>query len=134
MKCSRWLVALVMLLSVAVAAGGMLLAWRWYTSRPEAPEALSRRFAGVYRALLNKYWVDEAYEAAVVNPVMKGSEAVLWKGVDVGVIDWTVNALARFFGALSGTARRLQTGVAQSYVLVFLAGVVAILGWLLFRS
>jgi NADH-quinone oxidoreductase subunit L len=125
---------LLMVLSVAVAAGAMVVGWRWYTARPEIPENLSRRFAGVYRLLLNKYWVDEVYDAAVVNPLMKGSDAVLWKGVDVGVIDWTVNALARLVGAVSGTVRTLQSGVVQSYALVFLAGVVAILGWLLLRT
>jgi NADH-quinone oxidoreductase subunit L len=124
----------LMALSVAVAAGAMALAWRWYTDRPAVPESLRKRFPAAYRTLLNKYWVDEAYEAAVVRPLMKGSDAVLWKGVDVGVIDWAVNALARAFGRLSAAVRPLQSGAVQSYVFVFVAGVVTILGWLLFRS
>ena len=61
----------------------------------------------------------------------KASERRLWQGLDVGVIDWTVNAVARVFGMLSRSVRVVQTGMAQSYVLVFVVGVVVMLAWLL---
>jgi NADH-quinone oxidoreductase subunit L len=66
-----------------------------------------------------------------VTPLQKGSEKLLWKVVDVGVIDWLVNGSARAVGFVSRGLRLLQTGAAQSYVVVFILGVVAILGWLL---
>jgi NADH-quinone oxidoreductase subunit L len=121
----------LMLLSVGVAVAGIVLARSWYLRRKEVPGTLSERFAGAYRLLLNKYYVDEAYDAVIVNPAVKGSEKLLWKGVDVGIIDWCVNTGAQLVGLLSRTIRVVQTGLAQSYVFVFLLGVVAILGWML---
>ena len=124
---------ILMLLSVAVAAAGIYLARRWYLKQREVPERLSHRFARLYNMLLGKYFVDEAYDAAIVTPTVKGSEKLLWRGIDVGVIDWCVNTLASIFGFLSKGFRLVQTGVAQSYALVFLIGVITILGWLLTR-
>ena len=121
----------LMILSVAVAAGGILIARRWYLRARDVPDRLAERASGWYRLLVNKYFVDEIYDAAVVTPIVKGSDKLLWRVVDVGVIDWTVNAVAKAFGLVSRTIRLLQTGVVQGYVLVFLFGVVAIIGWLL---
>jgi NADH-quinone oxidoreductase subunit L len=124
---------LLMGLSVAVAVLGLWFGYQWYVKKPQVPEALQKAFPLGYRLLWNKYYVDELYDATVVTPVVKGSERLLWKGIDIGVIDWCVNGSARVFAWLSRTIRVIQTGVAHSYVLVFLGGVIAILGWMLFR-
>jgi NADH-quinone oxidoreductase subunit L len=96
----------------------------------ELPAKLSHAWPRLYKTFFRKWYVDEAYEAAVVRPIHTGSEKILWKGVDVGVIDWTVNAIARLFGFISKYARMAQTGVAETYVFVFIVGVVAIIGFL----
>ncbi|MGA9118203.1 MAG: NADH-quinone oxidoreductase subunit L [Bacteroidota bacterium] len=124
---------LLMGLSVAIAVFGLWVAREWYLRTPEVPEALQHRFPFIYKLLWNKYYVDELYDATVVTPVARGSERLLWKGIDVGVIDWCVNAGARAVGWMSSTFRVIQTGVVHSYILVFLGGVVAILGWMLLR-
>ena len=124
---------LLMVLSVAVAMAGIFLARKWYLTTREVPEQLAHKNARAYNILLNKYYIDEIYDAAIVAPTMKGSDKLLWRGVDVGVIDWIVNALPRLIGSLSGVARKMQTGIAQSYVFVFLAGVVVIVGWLIVK-
>ncbi len=120
-------------LSVLVAIAGIMVARRWFLAQPAIPQTLKERFTVPYNLLWNKYFVDEAYDAAVVNPIAKGSEKLLWKGIDVGVIDWVVNAGARLVGWLSRTLRVMQTGIAHSYILVFLGGVIAFLGWVLLR-
>ena len=121
----------LMVVSVGVALAGIFVARRWYLSSTGVPDAIAARFPFLYRLLFNKYYVDEAYDATVVHPLQKGSEKILWKGIDVGVIDWLVNASARAVGFLSRTVRMVQTGLAQAYVFAFILGVVAILGWLL---
>ena len=121
----------LMVLSVGIGLAGILLARRWYLKKQEVPQRLSTKLPGFYKVLLNKYYVDEVYDAVVVTPIQKSSEKLLWKIVDVGIIDGLVNGIARFFGALSRMIRMGQTGVAQNYVFVFLLGVVAILGWLI---
>jgi NADH-quinone oxidoreductase subunit L len=122
---------LLMILSVGVAVAGIYLARTWYLRRKEVPEKLSERLAGGYRLLLNKYYVDEAYDTVIVKPLQAGSDKLLWKGVDIGIIDWCINTGAKLIGLLSRTVRVVQTGLAQSYVFVFVLGVVAILGWML---
>ena len=122
---------LLMALSVGIALAGIFLARRWYLTTREVPGKLAHKNPRVYNTLLNKYYIDEIYDAAIVTPTVKGSDKLLWRGIDVGVIDWIVNALPKFIGSLSSVGRKMQTGVAQSYVFVFLAGVVVIVGWLI---
>ena len=122
---------LLMVLSVAVAVTGILFARRWYATRSEVPQQLSNRFSGLYTLLWNKWYVDELYDATVVNPTVKSSEKLLWRVIDIHAIDWCVNGIARLLGWISRTTRVVQTGVAQNYVFVFILGVVVIIGWII---
>jgi NADH-quinone oxidoreductase subunit L len=121
----------LMALSVAIAVAGIYLARTWYLRKKEMPERIQQRAPRFYTLLFNKYYVDEAYDAAVVNPIAKGSDKLLWRGMDVGVIDWLVNAVARAVAWVSKTVRVVQSGIAETYVFVFLIGVFVILGWLI---
>ena len=56
-----------MRVSVGIALGGWLLARRFYLQNPALPERLMSRFKALYITLLNKYWVDEIYDALFVN-------------------------------------------------------------------
>jgi NADH-quinone oxidoreductase subunit L len=94
---------------------------------------MAASFPGVYRLLLNKYYVDEAYDATVVQPIKQGSTILLWKGFDAGVIDGTVNGVGALVRGSSGVLRRLQTGSMSAYAGSLFLGVVLILGYYLFR-
>jgi NADH-quinone oxidoreductase subunit L len=85
----------------------------------------------VHRLLLNKYYVDELYEAALVRPIMAVSRVVLWRGVDVGVIDRSVNGVAAIAGGLGAAIRRVQTGSVRSYAATLLVGAVFLVGYYL---
>ncbi len=122
----------MMALSVLIAAAGILLAYRFYIRAPGLPEKLAQRFRGVYALLVNKYWVDEIYHAGIVAPLV-GLSRLLWKAVDDRLIDGAVNGVAVLFRGGSEVFRRLQTGRVQNYGLLFLAGIVGILGYLMMR-
>ena len=80
----------LILISVAVAVAGILLARRFYCG-PEAfrrPRALAERFPTLYATVANKYYVDEAYDRALVRP-FAGLARFSWKGIDTVVIDGT---------------------------------------------
>ncbi len=124
---------LLMALSVGVALGGIYLARKWYLRNREGTDRLAAAAPGVYTLLRNKYYVDELYDAAVVTPIARISEKLLWKGIDVAVIDWLVNGAARLVAGVSRWIRFVQTGVTEGYMFIFLLGVVAIVGWLLVR-
>jgi NADH-quinone oxidoreductase subunit L len=119
--------------SIGMAGLGLFLAWLLYCRRPELPDRIAARMGGVYRTLLNKYWVDEAYYATIVDPVVNGSRNVLWRGIDVGVIDALVNGAGTASKGASGVTRRMQSGSIRSYagwVAVGAAAVVAFMVWM----
>jgi NADH-quinone oxidoreductase subunit L len=122
---------LLMALSVAVAAGGIYAARYVYLRRAELAEQWKAKYALAYRVLFNKYYIDEAYDAAVVTPTVKVSEGLLWKGVDVAVIDGIVDGSAKLVAFAARGIRLVQTGVAQQYAAVFVGGILFILLWLI---
>jgi NADH-quinone oxidoreductase subunit L len=106
--------------------------------------------------LLNKYYVDELYDATVISGTMSGARG-LWT-VDRNVVDGAVNGSGRltiisswFSGLTDRTVvdglvnlvgwivqesshafRRLQTGLVQNYALLMLVGIFAFVSVYLF--
>jgi NADH-quinone oxidoreductase subunit L len=118
--------------SGTAVAGILTAAYFFLKPRPGA-DRLALRFRGLYRVLMNKYYVDEIYDAALVQPVRIVSEEALWKGVDVRVIDGTVNGVGRVVSGSSLLLRRLQTGSVRAYAASLFLGAVLILGYYLWR-
>jgi NADH-quinone oxidoreductase subunit L len=117
------------IVATVVAVAGIWLARAWYrTGDSLAPAHAMERYPGVYAALANKYWVDEAYDALVVEPIRRGSVR-LWQAFDERVVDGLVNGVGAWVQARALELRRMQTGVVPTYVLSFLVGAVAILGY-----
>ncbi|MCI0706546.1 MAG: NADH-quinone oxidoreductase subunit L [Ignavibacteriae bacterium] len=124
---------ILMILSLGIAVGAIYAARTMYMKRTEIAEGLKSRFAGLHKLLWNKYYVDEAYDVSVVTPTVKLSESLLWKGVDVSIIDRLVNGSAKLINFLAGYVRRIQTGVAQMYAVVFVGGILVVIAWIVFR-
>jgi len=118
-------------LSLAIAVAGGLMATRFYVWRPESPARMVERYPKAYQVLLDKYYVDELYEALFVEPIRNGS-VWLWRQFDDLVIDGSVNGVAAVVRVGSLVLRRVQTGYVMNYVLSFIVGVVVILGYLAF--
>ena len=76
-----------------MAAAGIAIAWLMYVARPGMADSLAAAFKLPYQVIYNKWFVDEIYDAAVVKPVVGGSRLLLWKGVDQGLIDGSVNGV-----------------------------------------
>ncbi len=116
----------LMAISLGVALGGIALARAFYYRASDRAAALAERLRGLYRLLWNKYFLDEAYYALVVDPIYRVSVRVLWRITDVGIVDGAVNGIARLVGRLGERVRRIQTGYAQSYAVLMMAGIVLI--------
>jgi NADH-quinone oxidoreductase subunit L len=119
--------------STAIAFGGIGIAVLIWIRRPQIAASIAMRYPGLHRLLLHKYFVDEAYDAAVVQPIRVGSEQVLWRGFDVRVIDAAVNGAGAVVAGSAGLLRLLQTGSVRTYAGSMLIGVVVILGYYLWR-
>jgi NADH-quinone oxidoreductase subunit L len=101
--------------SVLAAFAGFGLAWFLYVKRRDLPDKISDKLGGVYAAVLNKYYVDELYYNVIIHPLVQGSTKVLWRGVDAGVIDGTVNNAAIGARQVSDNVRHMQSGNIRSY-------------------
>jgi NADH-quinone oxidoreductase subunit L len=150
----------LMAAAVAVASIGIYLAWSWYhRGEGRVPERLAEQWPGVYRAVTNKYFVDEAYDRVFVQGLALGGGRFLWevdatvvdlipngaaavtKGVswiaaffDQYVVDGLVNGVADLLQALYRLFRRAQTGRVQNYALVMGGGLFCLVAvYLLFR-
>jgi len=122
----------LMAISLAVALAGIFVAHRFYVADPEAPKRLADRVTSFYRTLFNKYWIDEIYDARIVQPIRRGSER-LWHGFDAAVIDGAVNGVARQIERGSAFLRLAQTGYVQVYALILTLGLVVVFGYLALR-
>jgi NADH-quinone oxidoreductase subunit L len=123
----------LMAFSSGIALAGIGIAAYFFLRRRGAADAVAARFAWLHRLLLNKYYVDEIYDAAIVQPITRTSERALWKAVDAGVIDGAVNGAGALINGAAATLRRLQTGSMRAYALSIFVGVVVILGYFVWR-
>jgi NADH-quinone oxidoreductase subunit L len=111
-------------ISVVIAFLGIALGWAFFTANP------LRRMP---KLLEDKYYVDEVYDKVFVNPMLSGSRNVLWRVLDVKIIDGTVNGVAQLFSGAGGAMRVLQTGFARSYAAIMLAGAIILILYFTFR-
>jgi NADH-quinone oxidoreductase subunit L len=119
------------LLTVAIGALGYGLAYVLYSRPSKLPEQMaSLGGGGLYRLLLNKYYVDELYDFLVVRPFTYCS-SWLAQFFDPAVIDGLVNGVGKGARGFSLIWREIQTGNVQHYLVGFLAGTLALLAYFL---
>jgi NADH-quinone oxidoreductase subunit L len=117
----------LMFISVAFGLGGIAIAYLMYVAKPALAESFASGVKGLYTLVYNKYFVDEIYDATVVKPVVGGSRWVLWRGVDVGIIDGLANGIATASRGVGGVLRLLQSGNIRSYAAWVVFGSVALM-------
>jgi NADH-quinone oxidoreductase subunit L len=122
---------MLMGVSTGIAVAGFLIAVFFWIRRPDAAAALAQQFSFLYRLLDRKYYVDEIYDAVIVQPIKQVSTGALWKGVDAGMIDGAVNGFGAVVRSTSGVLRRLQSGSVRTYAGSLFLGAILILGWYL---
>jgi len=126
------------LMAVSVLAGlaGLTLAWLLYIARPGLADRLAQGAGGLYRLVLNKYYVDEAYGVVLVRPIVAVSTHLLWRAIDAALIDGAVNLVGRRSVGAGDLLRRVQSGNIRSYagwVVLGAIGLAAGMGVLLVR-
>jgi NADH-quinone oxidoreductase subunit L len=124
--------AVLDIIAVAVSLAGLGLAWFVYGSGRLDWVALRVRFAGLKRASMRAFYVDDAY-GLVLGDGGKLLAAAL-AAFDNRGVDGLVGSIARGTGLLAGWGRRVQTGLVRTYALAFLAGVVGVLWFLVGRA
>jgi len=145
---------ILMILSVVAAALGWFLAYQFYRTKRIAPELVAAKWPWLYKLLLNKYYVDEIYDALVVDrttdfgTVLGRFDAKVIDGVGVDgagwlarftsklsmwwdkwIIDGLLNLTAKMTQLFSYPVRLLQTGMFSSYAMLILIGLAILLAY-----
>jgi NADH-quinone oxidoreductase subunit L len=123
----------LMLVSSVIGLVGIGIAAFIWLKRRELAAAAAQSLPRLHRLLLNKYYVDEVYDASIVQPIRIASQEGLWRGFDVQLIDGAVNGAGSIVGGGSYLLRRLQNGSVRAYAGSLVLGVVLILGYYLWR-
>ncbi len=125
----------LILISVAVATIGMVVAWRLFgvrigpikmPSRPESVRELTARAPFLYRASLNKWWFDDLYHLLFMVIGGRIAAAIWW--FDREIIDGTVNAVGASTVDAGRGLRQVQTGRVQNYALGIAVGLIVMAG------
>jgi NADH-quinone oxidoreductase subunit L len=123
----------LMAVSSLVALAGIGLATFLWLKNRQIPDRMAAQYPGLYRLLLNKYYVDEVYDATIVQPIKVVSTEGLWRGFDVKIVDGAVNGAGYLVSGVSIVLRLLQNGSVKTYAASMFAGAVAVLAYYLWR-
>jgi NADH-quinone oxidoreductase subunit L len=124
-------------LALILALGGAAMAYRRYATEQLARQELYARGNAAYRFLFGKYYIDELYQASLVNPTLwlakaaavldrrpteaspSGGEAELPpRRYDFFTLDGIMNAWGQLAGSIGQVLRGLQTGHLRTYILL----------------
>jgi NADH-quinone oxidoreductase subunit L len=146
---------LLMGLSIAIALAGIGVAYAFYVKREATKERLAAAPGTAETILLNKYYVDELYDALFVNRtkdlgnglaafdmgVVDGAvngagwltrtSATISRLWDEWVVDGIVNVVAYATKLMGYVALLVQTGLVQSYALLIVLGVLIFMAYYL---
>jgi NADH-quinone oxidoreductase subunit L len=115
-------------ISAGIGIAGILLAYVFYVAKRGLADSFAKAMNGFYTLVFNKYYVDEFYNAVVVRPLVAISRIVLWRGVDAGLIDGTVNGVGARSRGVGSILRLLQSGNIRTYAAwVVLGSIVALI-------
>ena len=125
--------AILLSTSGLVAIGGIALAYFFYIVNPAIPQNLARSMRPVFEWLVNKYYVDEFYQAVFVDTGQNLAKAMA-QGVDKLVIDGgLVDGTAKLVRGFGGSLSNLQTGYLKHYALATFIGVLVMVGYFFLR-
>ena len=116
--------------SVSLAAISAMGAAYMYLKKEGSADKAAEAFGPVYTVVNNKYYVDEAYFGALINPLVAVSRN-LWYYVDVNVIDKATYIITDLVRGSGSFVRSLQNGNMQQYAMYVVLGVVAALSYML---
>jgi NADH-quinone oxidoreductase subunit L len=111
----------LMLLSSAIALGGIGLAYVLYVRIPGLTESLARSLSGLYGWSRNKFYLDELFEALFVRPLE--ALARLIRMLDQYLVDGLVDLVGQIPALAGYLVRPFQNGLIQFYALLMALGV-----------
>ena len=115
--------------AVYLAIAGAGTAWYLYLERPELPRLWRENMSGVYKLLVNKYYIDDLYIKGFAAGVRRIGQFLWVKGDELVIDGVMVNGTANTVGRLAGVLRNLQTGYLYHYAFAMVIGLCAVIAW-----
>jgi NADH-quinone oxidoreductase subunit L len=112
---SEWL---LMGVAVLIALIGILMAWFYYKKYNA-----QKQTQGLLRIAENKWYVDELYDALIVNP-LKQASAFKERIIEKGLLDGMVNGVGKLVQTGSNKFRLLQNGMVGFYMFMMVLGII----------
>src|SRR5690348_14522988 len=121
-------------LPLAMGVAGIVFAWVAYIVQTGIPAWFAHYFRPIYLFLLNKWYVDELYDAVIIRPAMWFGVR-LWKDGDGAVIDgFGPDGFAKMTRGMAAVLSRFQTGYLYHYVFAMFVGAVVLVSWYVLRQ
>lgn len=108
---------------MAVSVGGALVALLFAWNKFSKYEKTNTEETGLGKVLGNKWYIDELYDAVIINP-LKSFSQFLNNTVERKGIDGFVNGVGKAVNYSSRQIRYLQSGQVGTYVLLMVIGIV----------
>jgi len=118
-------------ISTLVVFAGLALAWVMYVKEPKLPAKLATQAPALYQLSLNKFFIDELYEKAIVKPAEGAADVA--RSADMGGIDTAVDMVGLMPGKLGELFRPIQNGLVQFYALAMVLGLTVFLLSLIYK-
>jgi NADH-quinone oxidoreductase subunit L len=115
----------MMAVSAVVALAGIGLAYYLYVAQPALPRKLAHSAQGLYQLSLNKFYIDEIYEAIVLTPL--NALTRISKNLDQYGIDSLVDLIGQVPRLLGSVFQPVQNGLVQYYALTMMVGLIVFL-------
>ncbi len=118
-----WALASTVAALLTVAVSVRILGARKYLAASADPGPAT----GLRRVVHDKWYFDEAYDAAIVRPLV-GLSRWCWRFIDDVIIDGFVNSTAQLARLAGWVMSLFQTGQVNMYAFVLTLGVLLVLG------
>ena len=112
------------LIVLVFAVGGILLAYKKYANGLVRDEKVENGF--IFQVLKNQYYIPAFYAEFISKPYALIS-TMLWKSVDMKIVDATVDGIANIFYRGGDNTRKMQTGNLSNYLNWMAVGLVLML-------
>jgi NADH-quinone oxidoreductase subunit L len=115
-----------MLMGIATVGAliGIFIAYTKYIKKQEVP-AQDSEITGIANVIYNKFYVDEAYEALIVNPIYKLSH-FFRKYTEVAISEFLFG-LGKVTNVIGNQGKLIQNGSVGVYLFAFVLGLASIL-------
>jgi NADH-quinone oxidoreductase subunit L len=120
----------IAILSTILAVGGIVVGWYFWANGAEPARRAGERLRPIHQALVNRYYIDDAYQWVINRVILTLGAIVAWFDRNI-VNDTAVDGTARL-GVFAGFELKfLETGKLPNYALAIVAGVIGLVVLLL---